>query len=258
MADFLLVKKVEKIVPHVTSWFESEIDFNIFREFIGKDEAESIVIEALVNEGFPPNVQVNDVNFDFIAMNKKETKQLISEYIEVNTNLENTATQEEIEQIFTSETSVIDFRLKRLDELNIHMVVNDDLADFMERHAYYDDNYFAKRMGELFDINVLKPMIESREAMSLNQEYFTEKFRYAVSDMNILPEDVDENTTPIKVIDIKLEEPIEAIAEQFSPKLYEYNTVTNYLNSDFYDDLIKEDKIYFVLELNIDEEDYKN
>lgn len=257
MTDFLLVKKVEKVAPHVTEWFESVIGFDTFREYIGKDEAESIISEALVNEGFPPNVQVNDVDFDFIAMNKQETKQLISDYLEVNTDIEGTATQQEIEQAFPSESKVLDFRLKRLEGLSIHMVVNDDLADFMEHHAYYDDNYFAKRMGELFDIGSLKPIIESREVMALNSDYFTEKFRYAVSDMNILPEKVDENSTPVKVVDIKLEEPLEAIAEQFSAKLYGYSTVSNYLNSAFYADLLKEDKVYYVLELNIDVEDYE-
>src|SRR5699024_5523029 len=252
----LMAVRTIKNSPKITSWFEKEIDFDMCSENYGKEETDTMMLNVLTEEGFPENTIVSDVDFDFIVMNKKDTKTLIVEYFEERTDLDRTASNEEIEQSISSESDVINFRLRNISELDIHVVVNDDLGDFMERHAYYDDNYFAKRMEESFDSNVLIPMIESREVMSLNQDYFIEKFRGAVRDENMPLEEFNYNDTPIKTVTIQLQEPFEAIAEQFSSKLNNYNTVTDYLKSEFYRDLLRYDKVYYQLELNVDIEAY--
>ena len=257
MMNNLIARRVEEQLPHVIAWFESEINFDTFREHVGKDEAESIFIEAIASEGFPPNTEIDELDFDFIAMNLKDTTTLIVEYIETQTDLTFTATDSELEEALTSESNIIDFRLSNLNEMQLHMVINDELQDFMERHAYYDDNYFAKRMEQLYEPNKVKTIIESREVMALNNDYFIERFRSAVNDINLTSGMFSQEETPIKVKTFQVTEPFESLAERYASKLYNYANVTDYLNRDFYSDLFKDGFVYYQLELNVDIEDYE-
>lgn len=256
MAYELLFERTKQELPHVVEWFEKKIDLTEFKEYVGGEETEEIIVDTLIQNGFPSNVVIKDVNFDFVVENIKDTQTLVVEYIDEQINLRGDSVPENIEEYFICKEHILNYRLNKLEDLKIRLVVNDDLADFMERHAYYDDSYVAKRLEEDIELSELINLIENREAMTLNEEYFMGKFSKAVSDLNLMAEDFDYTSTPIKVKRVMLDESFENVAEEFSYKLYNYGTLREYINSDLYKDLLKYDKVYYELELDIDVEEY--
>src|SRR5699024_2856769 len=102
----LMAVRTMKNSPKITSWFEKEIDFDMFSENYGKEETDTMMLNVLTEEGFPENTIVSDVDFDFIVMNKKDTKTLIVEYFEERTDLDRTARDRKSTRLNSSHVSI--------------------------------------------------------------------------------------------------------------------------------------------------------
>lgn len=259
-----IIELVKDIAPsNVKNAFDRVITVDIFREVLGKEQADFIITSELMNQvGYPPlsESDMEEVDFVFFASTTIDSDELIGLYIDHQTTIEQNddreTTESKIRSEMNDETSIYDFIINNFAE--IHIDVNESADDFLEKHAYYDDDFLAKRLEELFEKGTPTRMVETREAMRYNPDYFIDKFYIAVSDTNLPAEEFDYDETPVKVARLEIGESFEAIAERLSQKLVNYLTVQSYVDDDeFYKDLLKHDFIYYELELDIDLEDYE-
>lgn len=269
-----ILKDIRDKYPERYELFETPIHESFVREVMENDVIdESVQYLLSEQEGFPYKVDPSDVSYSMVFVNSRYTDSFVemylfdvidedNDYFYLKGEKKEEALATVVNQFFNQDM-INKFRVEHMDDLNVNFEVHTELTEFLETHAWYDENYLSSRMAELYDEFIVRSMIVNRRLLaSYGYDYFMDKFAQAsqeyASTYGVPQELLDVDETPIKVIELKLDADFDTLAETFAERLYNYESVQDYMTTGFYYDMFGQDYFYYRLEIDADPEDYLN
>lgn len=201
------------------------------------DIYEGMVKEALVQSGFPSNVDIKNVSHDFKLFNRKDEGEWAEQYMIENGLDEESTTDVGHDDV---ETYVLD----HLENLNVQITIKDELSQWIERFPTIE--YMGKEIESQFN------PIEMASFMKRNNYTALQEKEKACIEVGIPKEEATKVDYEIKNLRIKTS--IEALAEVYADEVKNSNTTVQvYLDNNLYENLTTE--VEYELEIDVSEQE---
>lgn len=209
---------------------------SIFEDVLNRDDIEvgfkvylpqvheTIVKEALLDFGFPSDVDIQKVNYDFKVKNKIELEDWADQFIS-----EKGLDEETTIEVGHDEVEL--FVLDHIENISVQITVKDELKEWIESHPT------VEYMEEAIESNYNS--LEMVSFLKRNNYTSLQKIEEACIESNIPKEEAKNVDYEIKNLRIKT--PISALAEVYAEEVNDSNTTTQiYLDNNLYENLITE------------------
>lgn len=201
------------------------------------DIYEGMVKEALVQSGFPSNVDIKNVSHDFKLFNRKDEGEWAEQYMIENELDEESTTDVGHDDV---ETYVLD----HLENLNVQITIKEELSQWIERFPTIE--YMEKEIESHFN------PIEMASFMKRNNYTALQEKEKACIEVGIPKEEATKVDYEIKNLRIKTS--IEALAEVYADEVKNSNTTVQvYLDNNLYENLTTE--VEYELEIDVSEQE---
>lgn len=255
-----LIRSISQMYPQAFEAFETTITEMNMHEVMEGEEIDEMITELVSEEdGFPSNVEPQYLNYTFEALNNIPTEDFIELYLLEEVNVDDPLSMI-ISNDFTQE-KINEYRLSHPEYLKFLLTIQDDPQTFLDNHPWFDLNHFANRMSDLYDPQIAIEMIENREMMSgEGRDTFLDRFYEAGQDA-LAPydmgfEEIDYDSTPIKVTHFELLSDFGELAELFESRVQQHMSVQAFMESDFYHEIFEHQCVDYTLGVLIDPEDF--
>ncbi|MGJ0146849.1 hypothetical protein ACR56S_04205 [Staphylococcus hominis] len=264
-----VLKDIRTYYPDHYALFNQPITEKELNEIAGKEITEHIVREQLIDDGYPRNIDLKDINYEIRVTNHIDAYEYAEMYLMDVIDLDNDYFYRDEEERKVILASIIQkhftkhkidkYRIER-GELNFEIIAHDDVQAFLDKHSWLDILYMAKKLADLVDITHIKTLIERREIYHMNgREVFTHIFRQSTVDYlqrHDLDEDlvdIDLDRTPVKALNVKFALDFERMADLLRDAPKNFKDIYHYVSDDgFYKDLISHGLITYDIELDVD------
>lgn len=229
---------------------DKKLIVSIFEDVLNDDELaprfkilqpyvyEEMVKEAMVQVGFPSDVDVKTVRYDFELSNNQDTETWAEQYMNDNDLDEDSTTSVQHDDV---EIYVLD----HLENMNVQISINEELNEWIERNPTIE--YMGQKITSHFN------PIEMASFMKRNNYTALQKKEEACIESGIPKEEARNVDYEIKNMVIKT--PIETLAEIYSEEVKSDNTTAQiYLDENLYENLTTE--IEYDINLLSNAEDY--
>lgn len=242
-------EQIEKISTKFSDVFSSE-QKELGNVLYQDDEAtyEDMVHEALVEEGFPPNdANYTNVEHEMTVAEGKSSEDWAETFISDHS----IETKEEFDKWNNDDKAFRDTIIAHIEDTNITVIIKEDIEEWIEHNP--TELYLADRMDSWFD------KVALQEAIEQNYNERTEEKIQAVLNEEGFPNTVKPSDVNYVVKDARLETTFENLASHHIDDVTQnYNTVRDYLDIQFYSDIINNDDNYeYGIEVTSDIEDFK-
>lgn len=245
---------------------ETPLTHREFMERTDKTTFENDVVrEVAIDEGFPHDINIDELGYHveikdeidaetwlYHLIDEKEPD--LSDYPDINVNDEDRVheVQTRMNTLLTPEV-ILQFKYEKINIYSqMFIEILDDLDEFLDAQPWYDLERTAKRMAEQYDENELINYIREQ---GTSEDYFIHKIDEAMSDINLLPEYVDDKESlNYEIVDIHLERDFEELADEFSYNME--GNLEHYMEWKFFEDIHARNHIYYKINILDDPEDF--
>lgn len=203
--------------------------------------------ETLENEGFP-TPQANYMNVNHYA--EVESRLSMEDWATFVEDNDIVSDKDEYNAFINDDDSVFYTIMNHLENTNVNFIIEEELSEWIEAHP--TEAYLSEEMEIYYDPTELEEMIRQN-----NDEVVYEKVKEQLLEEGF-PEDVTPDDVDFIIYDAKLEKTFDDLAVEFIDDVNQnYNTVQDYLKTQFYMDIVSNDRNYdFEVELTTDPEDF--
>ena len=203
--------------------------------------------ETLENEGFP-TPQANYMNVNHYA--EVESRLSMEDWATFVVDNVIVSDKDEYDAFINDVDSAFYTIMNHLENTNVNFIIEEELSEWIEAHP--TEAYLSEEMEIYYDPTELEEMIRQN-----NDEVVYEKVKEQLLEEGF-PEDVTPDDVDFIIYDAKLEKTFDDLAVEFIDDVNQnYNTVQDYLKTQFYMDIVSNDRNYdFEVELTTDPEDF--
>ena len=247
----------------ITGLFEDSMNEEDFYMVHG-DDGREIIVEYLIEEGFPDSVQLYEVDYDLIVTNKTDVDEMLGGFIEqhiainvdgYNANAPHDRKVDYIEEYVTRNilrNSVVMYRIDDPADLDLTITLKMGVFDYYDIYGSSFPEYFGERIEEAFDVEEITRILEAEtdELTTAQEEGLKAKIDEALSDEGLAGHDLTINDVSYIIKDVQPATDYESIAEKLSSYAQRYLRLTEYFNSgQFPYDLLEEDVVHYEVEI---------
>lgn len=185
---------------------------------------EEMVKEAIVQEGFPHNANLNKIRYDFIITNNQSPEKWAEEYM-----IEGEMDEETTSVIGHDDIEV--YVIDHLENTNVNITINEQLSNWIEHNPTVE--YIASKIENMFN------PLEMISFMKRNNYIDLYKKEEACIEAGYPRE--ESYNVEYEIKNLKIKTPFETLAEVYKEEIENDNTTVQiYLDNNLYDNLITE------------------
>lgn len=269
MSDVEFIQFVEKYCSNYDFAMEilgTPLTHREFMERTDKTAFENDVVrEVAIDEGFPHDINIDELGYHveikdeidaetwlYHLINEKEPE--LSDYPDISETDEGWTHEVQTRMhVLLAPDVILQFKYEKINVYSqMFIEILDDLDEFLDAQPWYDLERTAKRMAEQYDENELINYIREQ---GTSEDYFIHKIDEAMSDINLLPEYVDDKESlNYEIVDIHLERDFEELADEFSYNME--GNLEHYMEWKFFEDIHARNYIYYKINILDDPEDF--
>lgn len=213
------------------------------------DEIEDEALQVAMAEGFPNIKDISTLSYTIDVQPQGGTESVAEKWINF---LEDIAdSEEDLQNILANSNRRREhFVHNASDYLQVSIVILESVEEFADKNPVEAKDHFAQRLEDDFSAEEYSAyLIED----AISSDALNEKIVEAYAEAGIEYNQENERTYGFKITDIQPKQSFEAIADRLAEKVQEtYDTVGNYLNSQFYRDLDAYDLIDYRVTVDTD------
>lgn len=242
-------KTKEEILQEVEMDFvdQEPLQTEVMEEYA--DEIEDEALQTAMDVGFPNITDMSRLNYTIDVQPQGSIEEVAEKWINF---LEDISDSEEgLQKILANANQRHEhFAHNASDYLNINIEILESVEEFADKNPVEAKERFAQRLEDDFSAEEYSAyLIED----AISSDALNEKIVEAYAEAGIEYNQENERTYGFKIIDIQPKQSFEAIADRLAEKIQEtYDTVGNYLNSQFYRDLDTDDLIDYRVTVDTD------
>lgn len=222
---------------------------DLIARFKEDDEAvlDEIVSSSLRENGFPSDANYLNTKYDLEITSNIEPSEWADDFIE-HEQLDN---DDDVLSMVDNESKQQHYILNdRLDAINFNVTPKVEVSEWLEENG--SEEYISRAMSKHYE-----PIVFADEVLAVNKNsYVMEQVKQALIDDGF-PESVNPSDVNFSISDLQLTKSFDDLATEKIDEVYQYNTVSDYIKTQFYTDLEESDAYTFNVEILDDPEDYK-
>lgn len=204
--------------------------------------------ETLEGEGFPtPHANYMNVNH-YTEIESRLSMDDWATFVEDNDVVSDS---DGFDAYIGDENNIVYTIMNNLEQTNINFIIEEELSEWIESHP--TEAYLSEEMERYYEPTELEEIIRQS-----NDEVVHDKVKEQLLEEGF-PEDVKPDEVDFLIYDVKLEKTFDDLAIEFIDDVNQsYNSVQDYLKTQFYIDVVRNDRNYdFEVELTTDPEEFK-
>lgn len=205
---------------------------------------ETMVNDILKEERFDNEATHENVQHDLLVQSKRDSSEWADDFIESH----NIETTDDFDAVVNDDDVYYAFIFGTINSTDIELELYQEPNEWLDQNPTAD--YFAQEMKQHFDEVYLEELIKESD------DEYAQKVREAMLD------DGFPSNTPIEDLDVKVDASLKGgdmtvIAEKYVDTARESGGVIEYLNGNFYSDLLIDNMIDYNIRILSDVEDFK-
>jgi len=214
-----------------------------------EDEIKNEALQVAMDAGFPHITDVNKLSYTIDVQPQGGIEAVAEKWINF---LEDIAdSEEDLQNILAHPNQRREHFVRNInDYLTVNIELLESFEEFADKNPVEAKDRFAQRLEDDFSAEEYSAyLIED----AISSDALNEKIVEAYAEAGIEYNQENERTYGFKITDIQPKQSFEAIADRLAEKVQEtYDTVGNYLNSQFYRDLDTDDLIDYRVTVDTD------
>ncbi|MEY8604619.1 hypothetical protein AALK46_12930 [Staphylococcus nepalensis] len=239
--------KAEEKFEELFNENQNELSDSVYRE--NQAEIEPIINEMIDEEGFPNSVTMLDVDVQITVLPKLSFPQWVEEMFSKEE-------ENEIENNIENESHYLNFVLGNIELASIKISIEGDPEDYKYNPLYADEEIIAQELDRHYDVHIMEEEIKHEDTTNLHQKVKEQLLEESGNSIDVNEVDID--TINFEVYDIKLEKEPAEFADEFEMLMVNHDTIKNYVETQFYSDLIERNKVFYEVEITDDIQDIIN
>lgn len=210
-------------------------------------EYDQVFSETLENEGFP-TPQANYMNVNHYA--EVESRISMEDWATLVEDSDMVNDKDAYDAFINDDDEVFYTIMNNLDQTTVNFIIEEELSEWIEAHP--TEAYLSEEMEIYYDPTEFEEVIRQN-----NDEIVHEKVKEQLLEEGF-PEDVTPDDVDFVIYDARLEKTFDDLAVEHIDNVNQnYNSVDDYLKTQFYTDIVSNDRNYnFEVELTTDPEDF--
>lgn len=210
-------------------------------------EYDQAFADTLNSEGFP-TPQANYMNVNHYT--EIESNISMDDWAELVQDNDIVSDKDEFDAFINDDNNIFYTIMDNLDQTSINFIIEEELSEWIEAHP--TEAYLSEEMEIYYDPTEFEEVIRQN-----NDEIVHEKVKEQLLEEGF-PEDVTPDDVDFVIYDARLEKTFDDLAvEHIDDVNQNYNSVDDYLKTQFYTDIVSNDRNYnFEVELTTDPEDF--
>lgn len=239
----------EEILQEVEMDFTDQepLQTEVMEEY--EDEIKNEALQVAMDAGFPHITDVNKLSYTIDVQPQGGIEAVAEKWINF---LEDIAdSEEDLQNILAHPNQRREHFVRNInDYLTVNIELLESFEEFADKNPVEAKDRFAQRLEDDFSAEEYSAyLIED----AISSDALNEKIVEAYAEAGIEYNQENERTYGFKITDIQPKQSFEAIADRLAEKVQEtYDTVGNYLNSQFYRDLDTDDLIDYRVTVDTD------
>lgn len=239
----------EEILQEVEMDFTDQepLQTEVMEEY--EDEIKNEALQVAMDAGFPHITDVNKLSYTIDVQPQGGIEAVAEKWINF---LEDIAdSEEDLQNILAHPNQRCEHFVRNInDYLTVNIELLESFEEFADKNPVEAKDRFAQRLEDDFSAEEYSAyLIED----AISYDALNEKIVEAYAEAGIEYNQENERTYGFKITDIQPKQSFEAIADRLAEKVQEtYDTVGNYLNSQFYRDLDTDDLIDYRVTVDTD------
>lgn len=222
---------------------------DLVARFKEDDEAvlDEIVSSSLRENGFPSDANYLNTKYDLEITSNIEPSEWADDFIE-HEQLDN---DDEVLSMVDNEAKQQYYILNdRLDAISFNVTPQVEVSEWLEENG--SEEYISRAMAKHYE-----PIVFADEVLTVNKNsYVMEQVKQALIDDGF-PESVNPSDVNFSLGNLQLTKSFDDLATEKIDEVYQYNTVSDYIDTQFYTDLEETNAYTFDVDILDDPEDYK-
>ena len=213
------------------------------------DEIENEALQTAMDAGFPNITDMSRLSYTIDVQPQGSIEEVAEKWINFLEDISDN--EEDLQKILANANQRREhFAHNASDYLNVNIEILESVEEFADKNPVEAKERFAQRLEDDFSAEEYSAyLIED----AISSDALNEKIVEAYAEAGIEYNQENERTYGFKIIDIQPKQSFEAIADRLAEKVQEtYDTVGNYLNSQFYRDLDTDDLIDYRVTVDTD------
>lgn len=210
-------------------------------------EYDQAFADTLNSEGFP-TPQANYMNVNHYT--EIESNISMDDWAELVQDNDIVSDKDEFDAFINDDNNIFYTIMDNLDQTSINFIIEEELSEWIEAHP--TEAYLSEEMEIYYDPTEFEEVIRQN-----NDEIVHEKVKEQLLEEGF-PEDVTPDDVDFVIYDARLKKTFDDLAvEHIDDVNQNYNSVDDYLKTQFYTDIVSNDRNYdFEVELTTDPEDF--